>query len=459
MAAAANDDRQPTDADRTGPRPIPRLKPGRRRRGCLGRLTVVLIALILALAASELIIRLVLPAPPLLGQFDPLLGLSLRPGAEGWWRREHTAYVKINSLGHRDVERPWKRDARGNWIKPPGTRRILLLGDSFVEALQVDLSQTFGQILERSLRARGDWRRFDWEVVNAGLSGIGTTHEYLILKHRGFHFLPDIVILFVCLRNDLLDSSPEYSNTERPYITLQHGRLVVDAGFRERGLNRVRRSWWGRILYWMIPRSHLLRWVNDKKYEIMVFFKRLFGRGRAGKPLGRRREAGVEAADKSFYLRLIPFTPACWEFARLPLAYLELLAFTERVWRVAERVLVEMNRMCRKRDAKFLVVLIPVPEQVDARLRAAWRRDNPTLDLNLIENRFIDICHRHGIPVFSLRPGFIRVTKDRGGELYRYGTADAPQYGHLTVRGHAVVARLLLDYLDRHHRTWIRPPK
>ncbi|MBU0513296.1 MAG: SGNH/GDSL hydrolase family protein [Proteobacteria bacterium] len=459
MAQDEPDDRRPGDADQPEPVKIPRPRMGRPRRGCLGRLALVLISLILALVAAEVIVRLVLPAPPLLGRFDPLLGLSLSPGTEGWWRREHTAHVKINSLGHRDVERGWKRDAKGNWIKPPGTRRILLLGDSFVEALQVDLTKTLGQILERSLRAQGDWRMFNWEVVNAGLSGMGTTHEYLLLKHRGFHFRPDIVILFVCLRNDLLDSSPEYGNTERPHVTLQNGRLVVDTGFKDRGLNRVRRSWWGRILYWLIPRSHILRWINEKKYEIIVAVKRLFGGGKAGEPLGRRRETGAEAADKSFYLRLVPFTRFGWQFAELPLDYLELLAFTERMWRVTERVLLEMNRLCRTRGVKFLVVLIPLPEQVDAGLRVAWRRDNPTLDLNLVENGFIDICRRHRIPVFSLRPGLIRVTKDQGGELYRYGSVDAPKYGHFTVRGHAVVARRLLDYLDRRHRDWIRPPK
>lgn len=459
MGQDALEDRRPGEEGRIEPEKIPLPRGGRRRRGCLGRLALVLISLVLALVATEVIIRLVLPAPPMLGHFDPLLGLSLRPGAEGWWRREHTAWVKINSLGHRDVERPWKRDARGNWIKPPGTRRILLLGDSFVEAFQVDLAKTFGQILERALKARGDWRPFHWEVVNAGMSGIGTTHEYLLLKHRGFHLLPDVVILFVCLRNDLMDNSPEYGHTERPNITLKNGRLVVDSGFKDRGLNRIRRSWWGRILYWLIPRSHILRWINDKKYEILELWKGLFSGGKSGEPVGRRRRAGVEAADKSFYLRLVPFTPSCWEFADMPLAYLDLLAFTGRVWRVTERVLAEMNRLCRERGVKFLVVLIPVPEQVDAALRDAWRRDNPTLELNLIEDRFIDICRKNGIPVLALRPGVIRVTRDRGGELYRYGSANAPQYGHFTARGHAVVARLLLDYLDRRHRAWIRPPK
>src|SRR5437762_3438647 len=55
---------------------------------------------------------------------DEVVGFSLRPGAEGWWKREGLTYVKINSQGFRDREH--------TIAKPADTLRIAVLGDSFV---------------------------------------------------------------------------------------------------------------------------------------------------------------------------------------------------------------------------------------------------------------------------------------------------------------------------------------
>src|SRR5262245_3589970 len=64
---------------------------------------------------------------------DPEVGAALRPNAEGWWTREGRAYIRINSQGLRDREHT-KR-------KPANTLRIAVLGDSFAEALQVDMDK------------------------------------------------------------------------------------------------------------------------------------------------------------------------------------------------------------------------------------------------------------------------------------------------------------------------------
>src|SRR5712664_3686888 len=68
-------------------------------------------------------------------EYDPVLGWAKRPGAHAVYRRrEYTVEVTVNSHGLRDVERGY--DA------PPGTLRLLALGDSFVEGYTVALAQT-----------------------------------------------------------------------------------------------------------------------------------------------------------------------------------------------------------------------------------------------------------------------------------------------------------------------------
>jgi hypothetical protein len=93
---------------------------------------------------------------------DPVRGVAHRPGAEGWFRREGRQYIVINREGFRDREHASK--------KPAGTYRIAVLGDSFTEALQVGLEDTFASVLERELATCPNFRARSIEVFNFGVS-------------------------------------------------------------------------------------------------------------------------------------------------------------------------------------------------------------------------------------------------------------------------------------------------
>ena len=62
-------------------------------------------------------------------RLDPRIGWSLRPGGNSiiTTKDERSIPIQINSLGLRDTEHAYS--------KPPGVFRILMLGDSFTEAL------------------------------------------------------------------------------------------------------------------------------------------------------------------------------------------------------------------------------------------------------------------------------------------------------------------------------------
>src|SRR5262245_61702990 len=76
---------------------------------------------------------------PLL-QFDPKLGWSKPPGAQATIQRnEYKQDLRINSHGLRGPER--------DYGKPPGVRRVLLLGDSFVEGYTVAEDDTVAAVL------------------------------------------------------------------------------------------------------------------------------------------------------------------------------------------------------------------------------------------------------------------------------------------------------------------------
>lgn len=82
--------------------------------------------------------------------------------------------------------------------KPPGRRRVFIVGDSFVAGYRTDQERTVGRVLERRLAERGSGPLTDVVVVGAGYPGaaLGWFRRY------GFRFAPDVMLLAVTLGND-----------------------------------------------------------------------------------------------------------------------------------------------------------------------------------------------------------------------------------------------------------------
>ena len=98
---------------------------------------------------------------------DAFVGWSLRPGASN--SAGHigpTNVVRINSKGLRDREHLFN--------KPSNVFRIAILGDSFAEADQVTIPETFWAVMEARLRSCGKLKGRIPEVINFGVAGYGT---------------------------------------------------------------------------------------------------------------------------------------------------------------------------------------------------------------------------------------------------------------------------------------------
>ncbi len=85
--------------------------------------------------------------------------------------------------------------------KLPGERRILVMGDSFVEAKQLSRKRNFCERLEAKL-AHG--RDGVVRVINAGVESYSPLLEYLYFKRRLVYFHPDIVLVML-FSNDVND--------------------------------------------------------------------------------------------------------------------------------------------------------------------------------------------------------------------------------------------------------------
>lgn len=98
--------------------------------------------------------------------------------------------ITRNRLGMNDVEHGPKR---------PGGKRILFLGDSFVEALQVPLEKAHHRLAGKVLGV---------EVVAAGIGGWSLAQEVLFFEREKARMEPEIVVAFWFPGNDLSDVLP-----------------------------------------------------------------------------------------------------------------------------------------------------------------------------------------------------------------------------------------------------------
>ncbi len=205
--------------------PSPRGPPGRasRRRELGFRAFALGLGLAGGVLAMELLARLALTD---FYTCDPVLGWRFSPGTTGMKldrRLEYAAYTRINTAGFRDLERSPE--------KPPGTVRVVLLGDSMLAGLQVPLEQGLAQRLEVSLN-RGDETRY--EVVNCATDGYGTAQAWLAYRERCRRYQPDLVLLGFFASNDVLDNywdarllnHPLARKCGRAYFELRDGKLA-----------------------------------------------------------------------------------------------------------------------------------------------------------------------------------------------------------------------------------------
>ena len=146
------------------------------------------------------------------GQFDKRLGWSLKPLSHGFSRRTgYEVEYRINSKGLRDDETTYK--------KPNGIFRIVLLGDSHTFGFGVPIEKHFSTILEGYFT--------NVEVINMGVSGLGIDQELLFLQLEGFHYEPDLVIVYVPHYGGHRHMHTERWSKSKPRFLLKEDQLIL----------------------------------------------------------------------------------------------------------------------------------------------------------------------------------------------------------------------------------------
>jgi lysophospholipase L1-like esterase len=396
----------------------------------LSRVGLGVMGLILSLLFLEGGVRLMGLAPPAqalpaLWEPHPYLGWFHIPNSGGLWYSEYGEYqaeVRINARGLRDEEIPYDN--------PSGVYRILVLGDSFVEGLQVPLEETFTKQLQAQLNRDGR----PVEAINGGVSGWGTDQEAIFYAIEGFRYKPDLVLLCLFTRNDILNNyAPlevgRMGSVQKPFFQLRGNELVVPSFPFEAPPEGDSSP--ARLLGfsdWLRPRSAAYRMM-------MPYLRNIPATRRALGPPGLLGGVGVALADEPD----LPVTFQVYQTNSTP--------EWEEAWALTDALIRRLDSEITKRGAQMAVIIVNAPEQVYAGRWAAGLKimsKNPDLrwDRQFPNRRLAAILDEAGIPYLDLLPSFEYAASQPGTAPLHF------QYDfHWSSSGHALAAREVVKFL------------
>lgn len=407
------------------------MKPRRgRARKFFAKLLLASVGFLLGGAVAEIVLRVAGYSAPDFYTLDESRGYALRPGTDGWFRREGEAYVRINSDGLRDREH--------SLTKPPNVVRIALLGDSYAEAFSVASEDTFWTVMEKKLAECDAFQGKQVEVLNFGVSGYGTGQELITLREQVWKYAPDIVMLAVTTNNDILDNSRVLKKTERiPYFVYNDNRLTLDNSFRNSRAFLGAQSWINRFGRWLRDHSRVVQAAVEGHRGFKIWLTSL--RAKRSVPQPARVNEGVgERQPKGDPLSVAD------ELGTEHLVYLEPVnAVWNDAWRVTEGLIVAMHEEVKSHGAKFVVVTVSNGPQVhfDPKLREAFKKSLGIVDLFYPDNRIKTLCVREQIPVVTLAPDLQQFAEQNKVALHGFGNNLGN--GHWNLTGNRVAGELI----------------
>ncbi len=349
-------------------------------------------------------------------------GFSLRPNAEGWTVDEANVYIRINSDGMRDHERPITR--------PPQTLRVAVIGSSEADARQVPLEKTFKEVLSRDLSRELEPQGWTADVLNFGVPSYSFSQEYLTLRNHAWKYSPQIVILLFSAR-PVLKTTRNFSPAMlegAPIFQLRNGELVPDEITQNAPpLHPRKQLWKNRLSDWM-NRSSLLLLLNAASAKS----------GDLVKALGQR-PPGHSSAEPSHLTFNDP--DADWR-------YNPNNAEIQESWALTDAYIEAMKKDCDQHGAEWWLIPADLEMQVhpDLAERAAYQRRLNLDSLDLVDEHLQRLGDAHGIPVLALS----RPLGDYAAShhVFLHGSMTVKNNrGHWNELGHAVVGHAIAQAL------------
>tara|TARA_Y100000768_G_scaffold98216_1_gene71640 strand:- start:2572 stop:3627 length:1056 start_codon:yes stop_codon:yes gene_type:complete len=124
-----------------------------------------------------------------------------RPNSSYINYKDQRNIVHLNNFGFHDKNREKTNDDK---------KRIVFIGDSFVEGAQVSVDSLFSTRIEKYFNSSND---SSFEIINCGVGGVGTAWQYVLWdEYIRDNLSYDHIILFFLPDNDLRDNHPKLSS-------------------------------------------------------------------------------------------------------------------------------------------------------------------------------------------------------------------------------------------------------
>jgi hypothetical protein len=312
------------------------------------RLAIVVVWILVPLLVLEAALRLfgpILPGSYRTGtpfEFDPALGWRHPRDVSLWFKtNEFTVQLRLDPEGRR--------------IGPPATGpRVALLGDSFIEAAQVQEDQTLAALLSKALAA---------QVLNDGVSGYGTDQEVTQLEQRYAAAPPRLAILAFAVTNDVWNGDwvleQAHTVSARPHYDLDgSGRALV-----------------------RVPVAPGEPNVRDQLRLLLA------------------RSAALATLKSG----LLPDVPESAFLHDLHGVLREPAGEWVRAWQITDLLIVRARDVARSMGVPLLFVIIPDGCQVHVDLCAG---DTAEATSTMPQDRIVALARSIGIPVVDLLPTF-----------------------------------------------------
>lgn len=268
--------------------------------------------------------------------------------------------------------------------RTPGARRLLFLGDSFVFGWGVNDNEVFTSVVEKELSGTLDAKPV--EVMNAAVYGFDIV-QYFEMFNRVIKYAPDVLFLGFTLENDF-NITPLQTDTVTKSI-----RIEVENDFKYKFRN-------------FINRLHLVTLIRDRLYIHFPWIRNFM------LSLGVNHKRDIFLKDYPAPLR-------------------------ESMQKTGE-ILKQMKSVCDQRKIRFVVLLIPLREQVYCRNEI---NRFPGFDIEKPNKTLKAILDRNKIESIDFLPLLLAKSKQSPKRLY-FDTDP-----HWTKYGHEVAAQQIVEFL------------
>jgi hypothetical protein len=372
----------------------------------LGALALIAFGFGLALILADIGIRIANRWYPYFYCYDDYRGWGLNPGAHGWYRREGASHVRINRDGFRGPDYPK--------AKPPDTVRIAVLGDSYVEAMQVPEDKTFTAVAGRALADCAALKSKRVEAMNFGVDGYGTAQELVTLDRKVWAYAPDIVVLAIFLGNDIRNNSVALEGDQcRPFYEYENGGLALTGPFIQSPRYRV----------WCAAR------FDYRDLRLLGLFHNTWEMVRKGPGQPTAEHPVERAINYSIYK---PPADAAWKDA----------------WAVTEGLITAVHDDAARHHAMFLAVTEDTGIQVwpDSRVRKRFEERLGVPDLFYPDRRIAALGKREDFAVLNLAQPLEAYAEQH--HAFLHGFSNTPMgFGHWNETGHEQAGKLIADKL------------